>query len=113
MSKTEYNRNIVSSKEALTNVCDICDLENIVKCVTCFTKGADPTLIDVTNRKSLLQNVINFGCGLSDVHNLIAVQIKSNTPSLKKILIKHTEATNNSIMKHSYKIYIMLNLTSK
>jgi hypothetical protein len=37
----------------LTNVCDICDLENIVKCATCFTKGADPTLIDVklTNKK--------------------------------------------------------------
>ena len=64
---------------------DICDLENIVKCVTCFTKGADPTLIDVilTNRKFILQNVMNFSCGLSDVHNLIAVQIKSNTPSLK------------------------------
>jgi hypothetical protein len=45
----------------LTNVCDICDLENIVKCATCFTKGEDPTLIDVilTNRKSLLQNVMN------------------------------------------------------
>jgi hypothetical protein len=37
----------------------------------------------LTNRKSLLQNVMNFSCGLSDVHNLIAVQIKSNTPSLK------------------------------
>jgi hypothetical protein len=70
----------------LTNVCDICDLENIVKCATCFTWGADPTLIDVilTNRKSLLQKVMNFGCGLSDVHNLIAVQIKGNIPSLKK-----------------------------
>ena len=40
---------------SLTNVCDICDLENIVTCATCFTKGADPTLIDVilTIRKSL------------------------------------------------------------
>jgi hypothetical protein len=26
---------------------------------------------------------MNFGCGLSDVHNLIAVQIKGNIPSLK------------------------------
>ena len=26
---------------------------------------------------------MNFGCGLSDVHNFIAVQIKGNTPSLK------------------------------
>ena len=45
---------------SLTNVCDICDLENIVTCPTCFTKGADPTLIDV-----------------------ILVQIKGNTPSLR------------------------------
>jgi hypothetical protein len=27
---------------------------------------------------------MNFCCGLSDVHNLIAVQIKGNTPSLRK-----------------------------
>jgi hypothetical protein len=45
-----YQKNVL-----LTNVCDICDLENIVKCAVCFTRGADPTLIDVmlTNRKSL------------------------------------------------------------
>ena len=83
----DLNYDLLSDQKStpLTNVCDICDLENIVKCATCFTKGADPTLIDVilTNRKSLLQNVMNFSCGLSDVHNLIAVQIKSNTPSLK------------------------------
>ena len=83
----DLNYDLLSDQKStpLTNVCDICDLENIVKCATCFTKGANPTLIDVilTNRKSLLQNVMNFSCGLSDVHNLIAVQIKSNTPSLK------------------------------
>jgi hypothetical protein len=83
----DLNYDLLSDQKSipLTNVCDICDLENIVKCATCFTRGADPTLIDVilTNRKSLLQNVMNFGCGLSDVHNLIAVQIKDNIPSLK------------------------------
>ena len=83
----DLNYDLLSDQKRipLTNVCDICDLEKIVKCATCFTKGADPTLIDVilTNRKSLLQNVMNFGCGLSDVHNLIVVQIKGNTPSLR------------------------------
>jgi hypothetical protein len=83
----DLNYDLLSDQKSipLTNVCDICDLEKIVKCATCFTKGADPTLIDVilTNRKSLLQNVMNFGCGLSDVHNLIVVQIKGNTPSLR------------------------------
>ena len=86
----DLNYDLLSDQKStpLTNVCDICDLENIVKCATCFTKDADPTLIDVilTNRKSLLQNVMNFSCGLSDVHNLIAVQIKGKIPSLKKPL---------------------------
>ena len=84
----DLNYDLLSDQKStpLTNVCDICDLENIVKCATCFTKSADPTLIDVilTNRKSLFQSVMNFVCGLSDVRNLIAVQIKSNTPSLEK-----------------------------
>ena len=83
----DLNYDLLSDQKSipLTNVCDICDLEHIVKCATYFTRGADPTLIDVilTNRKYLLQNVMNFGCGLSDVHNLIAVQIKGNIPSLK------------------------------
>ena len=53
----DLNYDLLSDQKStpLTNVCDICDLENIVKCATCFTKGADPTLIDVilTIRKSL------------------------------------------------------------
>ena len=43
------NCDLLSNQKSipLTNVCDICDLENIVTCATCFTKGVDPTLIDV------------------------------------------------------------------
>ena len=45
---------------------------------TCFTKIADPTLNDVilTNSPNNCMNVLNFNCGISDVHNLISVQIK-------------------------------------
>ena len=70
----------------LQNVCDVCDLENIIKGPTCFTKGASPTLNDVilTNSKNLLQNITNFNCGLSDVHNSISAQIKSNIPPIKE-----------------------------
>ena len=54
---SDLNYDLLSNQKSipLTNVCDICDLENIVTCATCFTKGADPTLIDVilTIRKSL------------------------------------------------------------
>ena len=58
----DLNYDLLSDQKSipLTSVCDICDLEKIVKCATCFTKGADPTLIDV-----------------------ILVQIKGNTPSLR------------------------------
>ena len=65
---------------------NVCDLENIIKGPTCFTKGASPTLNDVilTNSKNLLQNITNFNCGLSDVHNIISAQIKSNIPPIKE-----------------------------
>ena len=53
---------------------------------TRFTKDAKPTLNDVilTNRKNLLQNTTNLYCGLSDVHNIISAQMKSDMPSTKK-----------------------------
>lgn len=69
-------------------MCDICYLENIVKEPTCFTKGASPTLNDfiLTNSKNLhvLQNITNFKWGLSDVHNIISAQTKSNIQPIKE-----------------------------
>jgi hypothetical protein len=44
---------------------------------------------------------MNFGCDLSDVHNLIAVQIKSNTPSLKK-----PYKTYRSYKQFNYEVFI-------
>jgi hypothetical protein len=45
-----------------------------------FCPVADPTLNDVilTNSPNNCMNVLNFNCGISDVHNLISVQIKCN-----------------------------------
>ena len=70
--------------QPLSNVCDVCNLENIVKEPTCHTKGAKPSLIDVilTNSKQYLQNTINFNCSLSDVHNFIGIQMKGNIPPM-------------------------------
>jgi hypothetical protein len=70
----------------LVSVCDILDLTNLVKRPTCFTKIADPTLNDVilTNSPNNCMNVLNFNCGISDVHNLISVQIKGNINPAKK-----------------------------
>ncbi|CAG2237113.1 unnamed protein product [Mytilus edulis] len=70
-----YNLLSIDKCTPLSTVCDICGIENIVKGATCFTKDAKPTLNDVilTNKKNMLQNTTNFNCGLSDVHNIIAI----------------------------------------
>ena len=72
---------LVSDKSTpLQNVCDIFDLTNLVKNPTCYTKNSNLSLNDVilTNMPSNCMNVTNFNCGISDVHNLIAVQIKGS-----------------------------------
>ena len=65
---------------ALKEVCDIFDLSNMVVDPTYFTKGASASLNDVI----LYTN--NYNCGISDVHNIISIQMKGNLPSNKKEL---------------------------
>ena len=46
---------------------------------TCFTKGASPSLNDVilyTNKPNYCMNTNNYNCGISDVHNIISIQMK-------------------------------------
>jgi len=63
----------------LKNLLDVYDLSNLVKEPTCFAKGSKPSLVDVilTNKPSYCGNTCNFDCGISDVHNIIAVQFKT------------------------------------
>ena len=64
---------------ALKEVCDIFDLTNMVVDPTCFTKGASPSLNDVilyTNKPNYCMNTNNYNCGISDVHNIISIQMK-------------------------------------
>ena len=69
----------------LENVCDVFDPSNVIKEPTCFTSGHKPSLVDVilTNSTSYIGKTFNFGCGLSDVHNLIGVQLKLDIPLSK------------------------------
>ena len=68
-------------------MCVVClnDLSNMIKGPTCFTSGNKPSLVDVilTNNTSYVGISFNFGCGLSDVHNLIGVQMKLDIPLCK------------------------------
>jgi hypothetical protein len=77
-----YNFKKSDDSHTLVDICDVFDLVNIVKEPTCFTKGAEPTLIDVilTNRADSCCNMCNFNCGISDCHNFVSVQIRGKTP---------------------------------
>ena len=67
-------RNTVGNE--LHAVMDIYNLKNVVKDPTCF-KGT-PSLIDVimTSNARRVGDVLNFNCGLSDFHNLVATCTK-------------------------------------
>ena len=77
--------------KALTDICDIFDFKNLVKSATCFTKNCTPSLVDVflTNKPNFCFNVLNFGCGVSDWHNLIGVVVKEATAKVKKKCTKY------------------------
>jgi hypothetical protein len=80
----DLNYNVLNEDKGtpLTTMCDIFYYTNLVKTATCHIKNANPTLIDVilTNKPSYCQNITNFNCGLSDVHNLISFQLKGYVP---------------------------------
>jgi len=82
-----YDMLVNEKSVPLRSVSDIFDLHNLVKEPTCFTKIADPSLNDVilTNVPNLCMNILNFDCGISDVHNFISVQFKSNVESRKTV----------------------------
>jgi hypothetical protein len=71
---------------ALKNVCDIFDLTNLIKNPTCLCKDANPSLVDVilTNKPTSCGKICNFDCGISDEHNIISVQFKSEMPQKSK-----------------------------
>ena len=83
-----YNLLLPEKSHTLNNIIDTYSLKNLVKDPTCHTKNSQASLIDVIitniNSPSLLCNVINFDCGLSDCHNMIAVCFKENCISNKR-----------------------------
>ena len=84
----DLNYDLLSKDKSkpLTNICDNFNLQCMVKEATCFTKNQSPTLIDVvlTNSRTLLCNTINFNCGLSDCHNMIATSLRESCNKMVK-----------------------------
>ena len=73
-------------KIKILDICDIFYFTNLVKAATCFMKHCTPSLVDVflTNKPNFCFNVLNFGCGISDWHNLIGVLVKGATARVEK-----------------------------
>ena len=71
------------NQKALKGVMDIYGLKNVVKEPTCY-KGT-PSLIDVilTSNAKRVGKVLNFDCGLSDYHNLLATCTKMDVAKPK------------------------------
>ena len=76
--------------QPLHTVCDIFDFTNLIKTPTCFMKDAHPSILDVilTNRTSLLFNITNSTCSISDWYNIISSVIKGAAPPPNKHKIK-------------------------
>ena len=55
-----------SKGSRLNNVCDVIDLNNMIKEPACFTSGNKHSLVDVilTNSTSYVGKAFNFGCGV-------------------------------------------------
>ena len=74
---------LISDKcQPLSDICDIFDLDQLVKDPTCFKKDCRPSLVDVilTNKKSSCFKTLNFPTGISDCHNFISTTVKGQLP---------------------------------
>ena len=84
----DLNCNLLVSEKShtLRNIIDTYSLKNLIQDPTCHTKISQPSLIDVflTHSPSFLCNTINFDCGLSDCHNMIAACFKESCISNKR-----------------------------
>ena len=80
-----------AKSKTLTDICDIFDFTNLVKSAACFMKHCTPTLVDVflTNKPNFCFNVLNFGCCVSDWHNLVGVVVKGATARVEKKRTKY------------------------
>lgn len=100
-----YDMLVSEKSSALANICDIFDLHNLVKNPTCFTKQAAPSLNDVilTNTPKQCMKILDFNCGISDVHNCISVQFKGNVQQRKPVFKNYRSFKNISEEKFYFR----------
>ena len=61
-------------------------------------KNFSPSLVDVilTNQPQFCFNALNFGCGVSDWHNMVGVVVKGTASRVEKRKIKYRSFKNFS-----------------
>ena len=66
----DFNSSV--SERGLKDFCDVYNLENLIKCPTCFKNAENPSPIDVmlTNRNNAFKNSMTIESGLPDHHKL-------------------------------------------
>ena len=76
----DYNAEITETN--MSTFCEIYNLTNIVKQLTCFKNPSNPSCIDLfsTNTANCFQKSSVFETGLSDFHKLIVTAMKSHIP---------------------------------
>ena len=80
-----------NKSQPLNDICDIFDLDQLVKEPTCFKKDCVPSLVDVvlTNKKSSCFNTLNLPTGVSDCHNLTSTTIKGHLSAQQRSKITY------------------------
>ena len=89
----DINIDLSKTNSKSEKLCEILNLYNLCNKIiepTCF-KGNVPSIIDlcIVSQPRRFSSVLNWNCGLSDWHNLIAVATKLKMPKLKNTVIKY------------------------
>ena len=82
--------NSTMSERPMKNFCELYDLQNLIKCPTCYKNASNPSSIDVilTNSKNNIQNSMTVETGLSDHHKMIITVLKVHFKKMEPITIK-------------------------
>ena len=93
--------------ETVFDLYDIFDIKNLINNPTCFMKNCAQSLVDaiLTNRSQCCFNPFNFGCGISDWHNMIEKQ-RIKYRSYKNF---NVESLNDDVSRGHFMLPMSLN----
>ena len=94
--------NCTASDVPLKNVCELYDLENLIKEATCYKNANNPNSIDVmlTNGPDCFHNSIAIETGLSDHHKMIITVLKIYSKKREPITINYRSYKRFDISKY-------------